>query len=224
MKGFSSAIIQILALLTMTVDHFGLFLMGDFMPYRAIGRMAMPLFVLMLTEGFMHTRSRWRYFWRIVGLGVLAELPFWLLHVVFGYPMIITLLFGFAIGFVLMALLEKSWWCLAIAPIAVLGAQALNVEYGGSLIVMIGIFYVAKRCFPEQAVARKMLQSLGLVASCVFYYLSGGDLFQFWSLLALLPIWAYDGSKGKRAPRVFSYLYYPAHLLVIFLLMLIFYR
>ena len=54
----TSAGLQLIALITMLIDHIGAFLMGDDIVMRLIGRIAMPLFCFMLAEGFLHTKSR----------------------------------------------------------------------------------------------------------------------------------------------------------------------
>lgn len=76
--------IRILALLTMTCDHVGYFLtsMGYFadgsagyntgVVLRIIGRMAFPLFALMLAEGMRKSKNRERYLCRLAGLWALV--------------------------------------------------------------------------------------------------------------------------------------------------------
>lgn len=58
--------LRIAALITMTIDHIGVFL--DFnvaIPLRIIGRIALPLFIFLTVEGAMKTSNRKKYFWRI---------------------------------------------------------------------------------------------------------------------------------------------------------------
>lgn len=76
---FSSFIIKIVALVTMTFDHVGL-LLRTLYPYnyditqlsnvfRSIGRLALPLFVFMIIEGVIHTKNFKKY---ILRLGIMA--------------------------------------------------------------------------------------------------------------------------------------------------------
>ncbi|MDO5133264.1 MAG: TraX family protein [Eubacteriales bacterium] len=43
---------------------------------RAVGRQAFPIFCFFLVEGFLHTRSRLRYFGRLVFFAALSQYPF----------------------------------------------------------------------------------------------------------------------------------------------------
>lgn len=80
----SSFILKIIAIVTMTLDHVGIFL-NAYLPqdsagyiagnvFRIIGRLAFPLFAFMLAEGMKHTRSRGKYLLRLGGMlvGMLA--------------------------------------------------------------------------------------------------------------------------------------------------------
>ena len=100
----TSAALQLIALVTMTLDHIAFYFLDGFEPLRAIGRIAMPLFTFMLIEGYFHTSSKVKYFGRILIAAILAELPLWLFHSVFNYKLSINILFGFLLGFILIAI------------------------------------------------------------------------------------------------------------------------
>lgn len=64
----SSFWLKIIAILTMTVDHVGV--MFDITPCRYIGRLALPLFCFMASEGVLHTKNFKKYALR---LGIMAS-------------------------------------------------------------------------------------------------------------------------------------------------------
>jgi hypothetical protein len=46
---------------------------------------------------------------------------------------------------------------------------------------------------------------------------------QFWAIAAFIPLALYNGKKGHRLPKYAGYLYFPAHLLVIWIFRLLLY-
>ena len=79
-------LLKLLALVTMMIDHTGAVL-GDSMSMsylsppvydlmRTIGRAAFPIYAFFLVEGFRRTHSRPNYALRLLGCGVLSQLPY----------------------------------------------------------------------------------------------------------------------------------------------------
>ena len=83
----SNFILKVFALLLMTLDHIGIFLetmqntqqIGYI--FRFLGRLAFPLFILIIVEGVRHTKHFGKY---ILRLGILAAI-FLIGQVIFGY-------------------------------------------------------------------------------------------------------------------------------------------
>ena len=72
----SSALLQLTALMTMTIDHIGYRLFPGTELLRMIGRLSFPLFVFMLTEGFVYTGSQKNYLKRLALFALLSEVPY----------------------------------------------------------------------------------------------------------------------------------------------------
>ena len=91
-KFLSSAHLKWIAIITMFIDHIGASLIEtnyQYMPaehlalvkqidywIRAVGRLAFPLFIFMLIEGFFYTHSRARYLGRLLLFAAISEIPF----------------------------------------------------------------------------------------------------------------------------------------------------
>ena len=77
----SALALRIIAALTMLLDHIGYF--SGCLPLRYIGRIAFPLYVFLMVNGFRYTKNRLRYALRFGLFAVISQLPYMLLT---GYP------------------------------------------------------------------------------------------------------------------------------------------
>lgn len=62
-------VLKVIALVTMTLDHLGIFL-GDIstpigLAFRIIGRISLPLYLFLLVEGLKYTKNKWAYLLRL---------------------------------------------------------------------------------------------------------------------------------------------------------------
>ena len=72
----TSFILKIIALTTMIIDHTGAMFPHYFgFEFRVIGRVAFPIFVFLLAEGFRHTRSPQKFLVRLGVFAIISE-PF----------------------------------------------------------------------------------------------------------------------------------------------------
>ena len=116
----SSSALQWIALITMTIDHIGFLLFPKLTILRVIGRIAMPIFVFCLAEGFIHTKSRQKYFMRLGILAVISELVFILERYYTGFDLPLNVVMTLALSFIAMLCAEKGGvgW-LGVAALAV---------------------------------------------------------------------------------------------------------
>lgn len=142
----SSFILKIIAIITMTIDHVGVVMEMYSINYevsnvfRAIGRIAMPLFCFMLVEGVIHTKSFGKY---VLKMGIIGTLVL-IAQIVMEYGMkmgiyqggiFIDLILG---ALMIKALMDKRIWVklLSIVPfgIGVLSFICFSYEvYGGEI-------------------------------------------------------------------------------------------
>ncbi len=231
----SSAALHILAMLLMLGDHMWATVVNGQDWLTWLGRIAFPIFSFMLVEGSFHTRSAGKYARRLLIAAIVSEIPFnlavggyWLYP--FHQNVMWTLLLG--LGMIRLNEWAKSKHILlrvasAIASVILgyLAGTLLMVDYGGAGILTILAFYFFRNC--------KIGQLLALI--CINFGLLSGyqaqlTLFNFsfmfprqgMAVLSLIPIWLYRGRQGYRAKwlQFAYYAFYPAHLLILGLLML----
>ena len=76
--GLTGNQLKILALILMTIDHIGCYLLPQDLTLRMIGRLAMPIFAWMVAEGCVHTKSRIRYLLTMLAFGLISQVVSWL--------------------------------------------------------------------------------------------------------------------------------------------------
>lgn len=228
--------IKFIAALTMVLDHIAYHLLPhtlliNGMPsaytiLRVFGRISFILFAYMVAEGFFKTNDRKKYFLRMLIFAVIIEAALLIFSIItndYSYLLeanaIWTLVFGLAGLFLISA--DKIWIRLLVIPIVFL-AEYLNISYGayGVLIILIFGLY-----------SNPITQFLFLIGLNVLFIemplygmldLSHNSNFggimniQWFSLLAFIFIFLYNGRKGKLNTKWFFYIFYPAHIAIIF--------
>lgn len=219
-KGLSQEALKIIACVTMLIDHIGAVLVPS-IGLRIIGRMAFPIYCFLMAEGMAHTRNVKKYGLRLAIGALLAEIPFDL--ALFGefswmhQSVMVTLLLGFCM--VLWIRRTVRGRMVPVIIFAVL-AELLSVDYGCWGIMIIALFVMSRDRNDPVA-----MQALMLFAICWFMGGAGwqfGHFFipvQICAVAAMAPIGLYSGKKatGSRAVQWGFYLFYPAHLLILWL-------
>ncbi|MDY3917724.1 MAG: TraX family protein [Candidatus Limivivens sp.] len=224
--GISGFTLKLIAILTMLIDHIGSAIVEkgilklpmvtgdpDLLSFwnqtdrcmRAIGRLAFPIFCFLLVEGFIYTRDIKKYAGRLFLFALLSEFPFDLaLKQGLFVPTSQNVYFTLLIGLLVMA---GASWCeqrrkpflsILVFLAGMLAAYLLKTDYSYKGILLIIVLYVFR--------FERFLQ-------CV-----GGAIAISWELtgpLAFLPIWFYNGKRGRISLKYFFYAFYPVHLLIL---------
>ena len=230
----TSFALHIMAMVFMIFDHlWGVFATDGYLWMTCIGRLTYPIFAFMLVEGYFHTKNLKKYVLRLLIFALISEIPFNLvMSSSWIAPLHQNVLWTFLIGILLIFLNEKAnkkaLWVriLVFIGTALLGCLLgiitfVDYNHGGVLIIL--MFYVFRE--------RKWWALLGQIV-CLYFIsvevISGqfipielfGKTFelvvQSFCVLALIPIWLYQGKQGpyNKAIRYLYYGFYPAHLLL----------
>ena len=244
-----------IAIITMLIDHIGAAIIEHYIRYtdwavrgmearelfynldlllRSIGRMAFPIFIFLLVEGFFHTRSRLKYLLRLSVFCIISDIPFDLAVVLsnnsirngtfwtFSYQ---NVFFTLTLGFLGMMILEKlhekipNILVTVISFAAVAGglyaaAEFLNTDYGGAGVAAILTAYA----FKKYAVDTGRLPAQSEMIGTVIVLAALCNLNEAIAIVDTIFIRQYDGSRGKTISKWFFYIFYPAHLFILFLI------
>ena len=222
----SGSALKLLAVVSMLIDHLAAFYWYNvpalqavwftighraFTPLilmRIFGRIAFPLFAFLIVEGFVHTRSRKRYGLNLAFFALISEIPWNLIHTgTMLYPGQ-NVFFTLLLGFLGLCAIEKYSGNKPYLLGSLLGLLVVSIflraDYGCSGYAFILLLYVLRD--------NKILQAI--IGSCFLgsRWIAG---------LAFIPINMYNGRRGfVQGPiaKYAFYLFYPLHLLVIYLL------
>lgn len=243
MKKVTRFVLQIIALITMTIDHSGkLFFTYKSVPFELcfiIGRIAFPLFCFMIAEGARHTRNIWKYLARILVFAVLIESFFFIYTYFFNgiYKITLNVFFSLALGLLMIALIKNPKWyikIMVIIPLALLFICDVYVKQ----IVLLGTIFPVRFEYSFYGIFlmlwfylfdKRWVQALGMIIATflfcqygLFYHLGMPSFYimgyyQIFGLLVIPLILMYNGKVGRiKLPRYFMYLYYPIHMLAIY--------
>lgn len=237
-KGISGSTLKWIALATMFLDHIGAVIIyqGFFQPglfhtapaalldpntanmlvdvyhiLRKIGRLSFPFFCFLLVEGFIHTKNVKKYALRLLVFACVSEIPFNLaiggsLWTFDHQNVLFTMFTGLAVmyairrytnelttvrSFIITVLIAGAGACLA---------EFLNMDYHAWGVLSITVIYLFRQ--------NKILQNLMGAASF---------LWELPAPLSFVITYFYNGERGRQS-RYFFYIFYPTHLIFLWLI------
>jgi TraX protein. len=210
--------LKLLAVVTMLVDHIGAVLFPGDPVLRMIGRLSFPIFAYLISEGLVHTSNVKKYFGRLFLFALISEIPFDLaFRSSLFYPqrqnIFFTLVLGLAALYFLQTYLHRRpAAAILLAACMALLAELTNTDYGWFGVAAIVVFY----CFRNTRTRGVFVFAL-LVAG---YSLTSSTL-EIFAVGSCIPILLYNGQKGRWNWKYFFYAFYPAHLLILYLIHMI---
>lgn len=247
LRHIDAGTLKIIACITMFIDHLAIVFLDIPMPDGCclrellphgdqllglgsyIGRQAFPIYAFLLVEGYVYTRSRGRYLLRLVLLAAVSQVFFALAFQSYDPGLYLNTVFTLAFGLMLTWLLDtvlvryleqetqasgrrhvisiviRALICVgAVAGVCVLSMGPLPCDYGAPGILAILAFYLLRTVRPLQVLA-------GYGVLCIAYRQEIGA----WPAAILLL--CYNGQRGRQL-KWFFYLFYPGHLLFLYLL------
>ncbi len=177
--------------------------------FSILGRIAFPIFIFFIVEGFFKTSNRKKYLLTLLVFGVISEVPFDMFtSKTFFSPywnnMMFTLALCLITVWIVDFLKEKIgnkvvWYIVSIVVVAVCSAiaMALSLDYDYHAIVLAYLFYI----FYDKPVWGSVLGYLSIIK-------------ELYSFLGFGMVLTYNGKRGRQC-KWFNYLFYPVHILIL---------
>ena len=237
-------ILQIIAMCTMLIDHMGALFFDNALMFRAIGRIAFPLYAFLLANGFTHyfddkDRVKNHLSWLLIST-VLSELSYDLVqnHLSFSELFISqSIMFTLLLSF--LGMLAMHTWknnvlvLLSIVLVTFFIANAMNCEYKIAGILLIYLYYFYSLHLKDLNYIKRLAILLGLTSVFVMTYWFQVNKFTVsdtlfnpnltWTVYLLnyiapvIILSFYSGKKGysNRTFRLSYKIFYPLHLFIL---------
>ena len=240
-RKLSQESLKMIACVTMLLDHIGAVIVLEcfhqatgatkgiwleaYNLLRTIGRLAFPIYCFLLVEGVCRTRNPKKYGLRLLIGMLLSEIPYDLAF--YGrvnwqeQSVMVTLLLGFVMLEIMKKCPKHLLKLLEVLPFA-FAAEKLGSDYGAMGILVIAVF-----AFTQNLKYKHLWQFLG-----IWFIFSPNHLMMLnwlggihWTIqelavFAVVPIALYSGKKATNSKLLqwVFYLFYPAHLLILYLI------
>ncbi len=247
-RGLSSSALKIIACAAMLIDHVGAYLIPPaqflllYYICRIIGRMAFPIFAFCIARGCYYTRNKAKRFLLVFGLGLICELAFWIYsgqlegNILLTFSCSILVIYTVQAIKMAMTRTDKLLWTIALCSFAAAIAlcvvidRALSLDYG-----FWGIMVPVLATLPDyregeapaffQRIDRHWVRLVCLaIGIFAHWWYRGMTGLQACAFLALIPLAFYNGLPGKKGMKYAFYIFYPVHLLLIWVIGILLYR
>ena len=205
---------------------------------RAIGRQSFPIFCFFLVEGFLHTRSRIKYFLRLAVFAILSQFPFQICLFPRAKELHANVICTLCIGFLAIWVIHEMWkicsWNKkgekeeveesAQGPGGIYAQPVLRM----TLFPIAGVSATAGFC--RLATVLRTDYGMGGVILIVILYclrryritslfiswvwMTWYNRYELYAAPAFMLLACYNGQRGKQH-KYFFYFFYPAHLFLI---------
>ena len=231
----SGTALKLIAMACMLLDHMWATVVDGNLWMSCVGRVAFPIFAFQVAEGYARTKNFKGYLLRMFLFALISELPYNLMTGGWWFfPLRQNVMFTFCLALVLIRIIHRAGerhWALGLAAAAVgsfvgywVGMLTFVDYYGYGILMVLAFWLFRKMPFGWLATLAAMVyinfEMIGGLHLEMFLF--GRSLMfpqQGFAVLALIPIWLYNGERGPggRAFQYACYLFYPAHILALVL-------
>ncbi len=236
----SSNTLKIIAIIAMTIDHLAWAIFPEFnsnalsIVMHIIGRIACPIFCFFMVQGYIHTKNFKKYLFRILIFALISHFPYVLtsFNYIDGFSLIpcyyeifnqTSVLWGFACGLLLIKVNDSNFKSYIKVLLSIL-ICVVSFPADWSCVAPLIIFFMWAY---KDSFAKQMLSMFLMIITYFLVYFFAIDkvyaFLQFGVILSIPLLYLYNGTRGKsekfnKIMKWFFYIYYPLHLILIYLI------
>ena len=234
--------LKILALISMTVDHIGMILFPRVYVLRIIGRLAFPIFAYMVAEGCYYTRNKKKYIGLIFAVGVLCQI----IAYVSQQTLYMCIMITFTLSLLIIFSLQKAIpdrnrhdgdtsrsvspvWCVITAVLIgvsfflteilenLIPSTDFHIDYGFFGVMLPVLVYVPNLFLKEKNAFCRLIQT-AILAIWILLLWRTCNRYEWFAVFSAVLLLFYNGERGRLSLKYLFYIYYPAHLGVLYLI------
>ena len=220
----SSNKLKIIAIFSMLIDHIGYFFFSNgnqiiYLTFRSIGRIAMPIFVFMIVEGYIHTKNLKKYIARLLIIAIVTQGI-----IIYGH---INIVFSFVLILILLRIMEKELfknkYIDTIARLCILTIISsiyllIDIDYSYFAPILAMFFYITNKIKDKDN--KLLIYFLYIVIIPVISTLAIKQLIGLTTIISAILLILYNGKLEKKSKilQYSFYMFFPIHYLILYLI------
>lgn len=222
-------VLKIIAIISMVLDHVKYAIPATkCFATEYLGRLALPIFAFLISEGFVHTHSRSKYMLRILIFALISQIPFYIFAKYLVHNNVrLNILFTFEMALIGLSVFDffkkyegmPKWldyiFILTSWAFILSFSYYIHPDYSWYGVACVWLFYIFRN--------NKFIMSMSfIILVFIYYYINIGKHFHrttylsiLFSVLPLLFILFYNGKQGKKM-KYFFYVFYPLQFIILY--------
>lgn len=223
-------VLKIIACFTMFIDHVGYIVFdGHSSWFNYVGRLAFPIFAFQISEGYIHTHDVKKYFLRLILFAFISQIPFLLFHSIINNELGLNVIFTLFLGLIAIIIYDKYNKFVGVFSAIIFGiiAHFLNSDYSFYGVGITFLFYVFNKNKCLLAISFIIATLMQYSYLILVYYNYGFEFLKnvfiiylpyfICTIFSIIIILCYNKKKGP-STKYFFYLFYPLHMILIYIL------
>lgn len=223
-------VLKIIACFTMFIDHVGYIVFdGHSSWFNYVGRLAFPIFAFQISEGYIHTHDVKKYLLRLILFAFISQIPFLLFHSIINNELGLNVIFTLFLGLIAIIIYDKYNKFVGVFSAIIFGiiAHFLNSDYSFYGVGITFLFYVFNKNKCLLAISFIIATLMQYSYLILVYYNYGFEFLKnvfiiylpyfICTIFSIIIILCYNKKKGP-STKYFFYLFYPLHMILIYIL------